>query len=81
MLIALDINRLQINETTENIDRFINYNKKFWEQLIFYLPCYGADSIEKDVSSNSSIVACVFVAAAKFLPGHCLATIGDTHTD
>jgi hypothetical protein len=67
MLITLDIRRLQINETTENIDRFINYNKKFGEELISYLPCYNADRIENDVANNSYVVACVLVAA------------GDTH--
>jgi hypothetical protein len=32
--------------------------------------------IENDTSNNSSIVACVFVTAVRFLPSRCLATIG-----
>jgi hypothetical protein len=38
ILIALDKSRLPsrlpINEANENIDLFINYNKKFWEEVI-----------------------------------------------
>jgi hypothetical protein len=38
--------------------------------------------IENDASNNSSIVACVFVAAGTCLPSRCLETMGeDTHTD
>jgi hypothetical protein len=51
-------------------------NKKFWDELIAYFPWYDTDRIENDVSNNSSIVACVFVAAATFLPSRCLATTG-----
>jgi hypothetical protein len=35
---------------------------------------YDADRIENDASNNSSIAACVFVAAVTFLPSRCLAT-------
>jgi hypothetical protein len=34
------------------------------------------DLIENDASNNPFIVACVFVAAVKFLPRGCLATVG-----
>jgi hypothetical protein len=38
------------------------------------------DRVENDASNNSCIVACVFVAAVKFLPSRCLAKIvGDTY--
>jgi hypothetical protein len=40
--------------------------------------------IENDVSSSSSVVACVFVTAVTFLPSRCLATLEgytDTHAD
>jgi hypothetical protein len=37
------------------------------------------DRIESDSSNNSSIVARIFVAAVKFLPSRCLATVGDTY--
>jgi hypothetical protein len=33
---------------------------------------YDTGRIENDASNNSSIVACVFVAAVTFLPSHCL---------
>jgi hypothetical protein len=51
-------------------------NKKFWEELIAYFPCYDTYRIENEVSNSSSIVACVFVTAVTFLPSRCLATIG-----
>jgi hypothetical protein len=51
-------------------------NKKFWEDLVAYFPWHDTDCIEDCVSNNSSITACVFVAAVKFLPSRCLATIG-----
>jgi hypothetical protein len=35
------------------------------------------DCIENDMSNNSSIVFCVFVAAVTFLQSCCLATIGE----
>jgi hypothetical protein len=35
--------------------------------------------MENDASHNSSIVACVFFAAGRFLPSRCLATINE-HT-
>jgi hypothetical protein len=55
-------------------------NKKFWEDLIAYFPRYDTDHIDNDASKSSSTVACVFVAAVKFLPSRCLATIGgDTY--
>jgi hypothetical protein len=41
------------------------HNKKLWEGQIAYFPWYYTDRIE-DESSNSSIVACVFVAAVTF---------------
>jgi hypothetical protein len=59
-------------------------NKKFWEELIAYFPWYDTGHIENDASKNYSIVACLFVTAATFLPSRCLATIrGYTciHTD
>jgi hypothetical protein len=52
-----------------------NINKKFWGQLIAYLPSYHTDRFENDVSSNSSIVACVFLTAVTFLPSCFLSTI------
>jgi hypothetical protein len=58
-------------------------NKKFWEELIAYFPWYDTGHIENDASKNSSIVACVFVAAVTFLPSRGLATTGgetQTHT-
>jgi hypothetical protein len=42
----------------KNIDKFVN--KKFWEEPIAYL------SSIRHVFKNSSIVACVFVAAVTF---------------
>jgi hypothetical protein len=51
-------------------------NKKLWEELMAYIPWYETDRIENDVSNNSSIVACLFVTAATFLPSRCLVTIG-----
>jgi hypothetical protein len=38
-------------------------------------PWYDTDFIEDDAPNNSSIVACVFIAAVMFLPSRCLATI------
>jgi hypothetical protein len=52
------------------------FNKKFCEEPISYFPWYGTGHIGNDASKNSSIVACVFVAAVTFLPSRCLATIG-----
>jgi hypothetical protein len=62
------------------------HNKKFWKEIIAYFPWYDTGHIENDESSNSSIVACVFVTAVTFLPSRCLGTIGgndrrDTRTD
>jgi hypothetical protein len=51
------------------------YNK-FWEELIAYFPWYDTGHIENEASNNSSIVACVFVTAVRFLPNRCLAMIG-----
>jgi hypothetical protein len=48
--------------------------KKFWEELIAYFPWYYTGHIENDASNNSSIVPCVLVIAATFLPSRCLAT-------
>jgi hypothetical protein len=55
---------------------YIN-NKKFWEELIAYVSWYDTDHIENNASNNSSIVACVFVAAETFLTSRCLATRGE----
>jgi hypothetical protein len=63
--------------------RSLFWNKKFWEDLMAHIPWYDTCHIENDASNNSSIVACVFVTAVKFLPSRCLATIWgytDTHT-
>jgi hypothetical protein len=46
-----------------------------------YFLWYDTDGIENDASNNSSIVACVFVAAVTFIPSRCLETIRDTHID
>jgi hypothetical protein len=51
------------------------YNKKFWEEIIAYVPWYDTGHIENDSSNNYSVVACVFVNAVTFLPSRCLATI------
>jgi hypothetical protein len=51
-------------------------NKKFWEELIAYFPCYDTGHIENDASNNSSIVASVFVTAVTFLPSRFVAMIG-----
>jgi hypothetical protein len=68
-------------------------HQKFWEYLLAYFPLYDTGHIENDASNNSSIAARVFVIAVTFLPSscvakiggylpsHCLAIIGDTHTD
>jgi hypothetical protein len=56
-----------------------NINKKFWEELIAYFLSYDTGHIENDGSSNSSIVACVFVTAVTFLPSRCIAAIGGIH--
>jgi hypothetical protein len=56
-----------------------NRNKKFWEELIAYIPLYDTGRIENDVSNNSYIAACVFITAVKFLPSRCLATIRGIH--
>jgi hypothetical protein len=59
--------------------RYCNYrqdkNKKFWKELIACFPWYDTGRIGNDVSNNSSIVACVFVTEATFIPSRCLATI------
>jgi hypothetical protein len=39
------------------------------------------DHIENYDFNNSSIVACVFIAMVTVLPSHCLATVGDIHTN
>jgi hypothetical protein len=57
--------------------QLVELNKKFWEEQITYCPWYDMDRIENDVSSNCSIVLCVFVTAVTFLPSLCLPTIGD----
>jgi hypothetical protein len=41
------------------------YKKKFWEELMAYFPSYYMDLAENEVFSNSSNVACVFIAALK----------------
>jgi hypothetical protein len=50
-------------------------NKMFWEELIPYFPWYSTGHVENDTSISSSIVACVFVTMATFLPNRCLAMI------
>jgi hypothetical protein len=52
----------------------------FWEELIACVPLYDTDSIENDASNSSSIVACVFVSAVKFLPSRCLTAIEGIYT-
>jgi hypothetical protein len=56
----------------------LNIHNKFWEELIAYFPFTTYYLIQqgpqKKVVSNSSIVACVFVAAATSLLSHCQAT-------
>jgi hypothetical protein len=52
-------------------------NKKFWEELIAYFPWYVTSHIENVASNKSPIVSCVFDTVVKFLPGCCLATIGE----
>jgi hypothetical protein len=53
------------------------YNKKFSGELtgrsVGYI-WYDMDHIENTASNSSSIVACVFIAAGKCLPSHCLDT-------
>jgi intracellular sulfur oxidation DsrE/DsrF family protein len=44
----------------------IIFNKKFGEELIAYFLSKDKNHIENDASNNSSIVACVFVAAVTF---------------
>jgi hypothetical protein len=51
-------------------------NKKFWKELTDYFPSYDTGHTENDASSNSSIVACVFVTAVTCLSRRCLASIG-----
>jgi hypothetical protein len=58
---------------------FVSLNRKFWEELIAYIPWHDTDRIENEASNNISIVACVLVAAVTFLPSRCLATIGGMH--
>jgi hypothetical protein len=50
--------------------------KKFWKQLVAYLTWYDTNRTEDNSSTNSSIVAHVFVAAVTCLPSRCLATVG-----
>jgi hypothetical protein len=45
------------------------------EGVLKELIAHDTDLIENDASNNSSIFACVFVAAVKFLQNRCLATI------
>jgi hypothetical protein len=68
---SMNVHKFSTNE--REID-----NKKFWEELTTFLSSY-TDRIENDASNNSSIAACAFVAAVKFLPIHCLATIQGIH--
>jgi hypothetical protein len=53
----------------------IEDTKTFWEETIAYFPLTLYERKENDVPQNSSIVACVFVAAVTFLPSLYLATI------
>jgi hypothetical protein len=41
-------------------------NKKFWEELIANFSWYDMGRIENDACNNSSIAACVFIAAVTF---------------
>jgi hypothetical protein len=53
-------------------------------ELIAYFPGCDTGSIWNDASNSSSIVACVFVAAVKFLPSRCLTKLREyiyRHTD
>jgi hypothetical protein len=52
-----------------------NINKKFWEYIIAYLPCYNMNRIENDASKNSSVVACEFAAHDNVLLSCCRATM------
>jgi hypothetical protein len=66
-----------LNAYTREIYYIHKIDKKFWEELIAYFPCYDTGHVENDASNNSSVVACVFVTAVRFLPSRCLATIGE----
>jgi hypothetical protein len=70
---VVDVSTVNIYKTTwhhwhENLKSHIQKND--------YFPWYDKDQIENDASNNYSTVACVFVAAVKFLPSRCQATIG-----
>jgi hypothetical protein len=58
-----------------------NRNKKFWEQLIDYVPFIQHEPHRKQTSLTIPLLLRVFVAAVTFLASRCLATIGrNTHT-
>jgi hypothetical protein len=42
------------------------WNRKFWEELIAYFLSCDTDRTENDITSNSSIIACVFITAVTF---------------
>lgn len=54
-------------------------NKKFWEELNACFPWYDMDRTGSNAPNNSSIVAAVVIAAVRFFPSRCLATIRDAH--
>jgi hypothetical protein len=56
----------QASASTLNFESKLKLKKKFWEELIAYVPLYDTDRIEHDASNNSSIVACEFVTAVTF---------------
>jgi hypothetical protein len=51
------------------------WNKKFWEELIAYIPWYDTGHIENDASNSLSTAECVLATAVTFLPSRCLTTI------
>jgi hypothetical protein len=62
-------------------DVFCKIDKKFWEELIAYYLLIQRGPRRKDVSNNSSIAACAFVATGTCLPSRCLAKIGYTYIE
>jgi hypothetical protein len=59
-----------------------NYGRYSWEMAsdvghdVSFVNTEETGHIKNDAPINSSIVACVFVTAVKFLPSRCLAMIG-----
>jgi hypothetical protein len=70
-----------INHSKNTIGRQREYldirNKRFLEELKPTFLGYDTDRLDNDASNNSSIVACVFIAAVIFQPSSCLAMIGE----